>query len=104
MLVVIANSLPPAVRGRMKLWFIEPRANVFVSGVKDSVADEVVKYLYDYCPESSGLLIIQRFNRSPGFKIHRIGETNKKLTTLSGLQLIIEKSHDYSDTLHVVPD
>ncbi len=104
MLIVIANSLPPAVRGRMKLWFIEPRANVFISGVKDSVANEVVKYLYDYCPESSGLLIIQRFNRAPGFKIRGVGETNKKLTDISGLQLIIEKSQDCLDTQHVVPD
>ena len=31
MLVVVANDLPPAVRGRMKLWFVEPRPNVFVS-------------------------------------------------------------------------
>ena len=38
MLVFIANDLPPAVRGRMKLWFVEPRPNVFVSSVKDSVA------------------------------------------------------------------
>lgn len=43
MVVVIANDLPPAVRGRMKLWFIEPRANIFVSGIKDSVATEVIE-------------------------------------------------------------
>ena len=45
MLVVIANDLPPAVRGRMKLWFIEPRPNVFVSGVKDAVAKKVMQIL-----------------------------------------------------------
>lgn len=28
MLVVIANDLPDAVRGRLKLWFVEPRPNV----------------------------------------------------------------------------
>ncbi|MFU8787817.1 MAG: type I-E CRISPR-associated endoribonuclease Cas2e, partial [Methylobacter sp.] len=50
MLVVIANDLPPAVRGRLKLWFVEPRPNVFVSGIKDSVAQKVVDYLYQYCP------------------------------------------------------
>ena len=48
MLVVIANNLPPAVRGRMKLWFIEPRANIFVLGIKDAVANNVVNYLYKY--------------------------------------------------------
>ncbi|UDC41130.1 type I-E CRISPR-associated endoribonuclease Cas2e [Klebsiella quasivariicola] len=51
MLVVLANDLPPAVRGRMKLWFVEPRPNVFVSGVKDSVAQTVVDYLMQYTRE-----------------------------------------------------
>ena len=48
MLVVIANNIPPAVRGRLKLWFVEPRANIFVSGVKDNVAQKVVDYLYTH--------------------------------------------------------
>ena len=39
MIVVVADSIPPAIRGRMKLWFIEPKPNVFVSGVKDTVAN-----------------------------------------------------------------
>lgn len=54
MLVVIANNIPPAVRGRLKLWFVEPRANIFVSGVKDNVAQKVVDYLYAHCPPDSG--------------------------------------------------
>ncbi|WP_081938136.1 type I-E CRISPR-associated endoribonuclease Cas2e [Leptospirillum ferriphilum] len=91
MLVVIANDLPPAVRGRMKLWFIEPRPNVFVSGIKDSVADKVVEYLYNYCPFESGLMIFQRISGTPGYKIRGIGDTNRDLTEISGLQLVIEK-------------
>lgn len=59
MLVVLANDLPPAVRGRMKLWFVEPRANVFVSGVKDSVAVTVVDYLMQHCPAESGLMLFR---------------------------------------------
>jgi CRISPR-associated protein Cas2 len=91
MLVVIANDLPPAVRGRMKLWFVEPRANVFVSGIKDHVADTVVRYLNESCPVESGLVIFQRINRAPGYKIWGMGDHTKKLTEISGLQLIIEK-------------
>ena len=37
MLVVIAENLPDAVRGKMKLWFIEPKPNVFVSSVADAL-------------------------------------------------------------------
>ena len=52
MVVVLANNIPPAVRGRMKLWFVEPRPNVFISAIKDSVADNVVKFLYKHCLHS----------------------------------------------------
>jgi CRISPR-associated protein Cas2 len=91
MLVVIANDLPPAVRGRMKLWFIEPRPNVFVSGVKDAVARKVVDYLHDHCPRESGLMVFRRIPETPGYEIHGIGDTKRDLIEISGLQLVIEK-------------
>ena len=91
MLVVLANNLPPAVRGRMKLWFVEARPNVFVSGVKDSVADDVVEYLHKYCPTTSGLIVFQKIKKAPGYKIRGVGETSKSLTEICGLQLVIEK-------------
>lgn len=91
MLVVIANDLPPAVRGRMKLWFIEPRPNVFVSGVKDAVAKKVVDYLHDHCPLESGLMIFRRIPETPGYEIRGLGDTKRSLTEISGLQLVIEK-------------
>jgi len=91
MLVVIVNDLPPAVRGRMKLWFIEPRPNVFVSGIKDSVAQKVVDYLYEHCPYESGLMVFRRISQTPGYEIRGTGDTNRDLTEISGLQLVIEK-------------
>jgi CRISPR-associated protein Cas2 len=75
----------------MKLWFVEPRPSIFVSGVKDSVADTVVQYLLSYCPPDSGLLIFQQINRAPGYRIHGMGDHTRKLIDISGLQLVIEK-------------
>jgi len=94
MLVVIANDLPPAVRGRMKLWFIEPRANVFVSGIKDSVADTVINYLHEHCPIESGVMILKSTHQPPYYTIRSIGPTRKNKAILSGLELIIEKQLD----------
>jgi len=90
MLVIVANDLPPAVRGRMKLWFIEPRANVFVSGIKDSVAKTVIDYLYKHCPTESGIVIFRSMPKPPGYEIRTIGPTRKAMTEISGLQLVIE--------------
>lgn len=93
MLIVIANDLPPAVRGRMKLWFVEPRPNVFVSGIKDSVADDVVDYLYRFCPLESGLMIFKRINKCPGYKIYTMGDTRREVVDMDGLQLVLENSN-----------
>lgn len=95
MLVVLANDIPPAVRGRMKLWFVEPRPNVFVSGIKDSVAEDVIAYLFKYCPVSSGLLVFQRVSKVPGYKIWGVGDTKRALVEISGLQLVQEKSGNF---------
>jgi len=89
-LVAIANDLPPAIRGRMKLWFTEPRPNVFVSGVKDSVAITVMKYLYAHCPKESGIIFFRAIAAAPGYEIKTLGSTKKALTEISGLQLVIE--------------
>jgi CRISPR-associated protein Cas2 len=91
MLVIIANDLPPAVRGRMKLWFVEPSPNVFVSGVKGHVAETVVAYLMSYCPAESGLVIFRSLRIAPGYEIRTKGPTRKMMTKLNGLQLVIEK-------------
>lgn len=91
MLVVLANDIPPAVRGRMKLWFVEPRPNVFISGIKDSVADDVVEYLYKHCPAESGLMVFKKIKQVPGYKIRGVGDTKRSLVEINGLQLVQEK-------------
>ena len=90
MLIVVANDLPPAVRGRMKLWFLEPRANVFVSGIKDSVADTVIEWLYKHCPPESGLLLVRSINRPPGYEMCCVGPPRKPIVEVSGMQLVVE--------------
>lgn len=90
MLVVIANDLPPAVRGRMKLWFVEPRPNIFVSGIKDSVATTVIEYLYKHCPPESGLVMFRSLPQPPGYEIRTIGPPRKPMKNISGLQLVVE--------------
>lgn len=92
MLVVLANDLPPAVRGRMKLWFVEPRPNVFVSGVKDSVAQTVVDYLLQYTPVESGLMLFRSIPQPPGYEIRYKGEVRKPIIDISGLQPLFDRS------------
>lgn len=74
----------------MKLWFTEPRANVFVSGIKDSTALTVIDYLYKHCPPESGVMIFRSLPKPPGYEIQTIGPNRKELTEISGLLLVVE--------------
>ncbi|MFA6784264.1 MAG: type I-E CRISPR-associated endoribonuclease Cas2e [Sphaerochaeta sp.] len=90
MVVVVANDLPPAVRGRMKLYFVEPKPSVFVSGINDSVANKVVDYLFEAGGCRSGILVFQSIPYPPGFKIRSRGITDKTLIEYTGLQLVMD--------------
>ncbi|MFV0548471.1 MAG: type I-E CRISPR-associated endoribonuclease Cas2e [Limnobaculum xujianqingii] len=74
----------------MKLWFVEPKPNVFVSGLKDSVAIKVTEYLVEYCPPDAGVIIFRSLPTPPGYSIRIIGATKKQQTEISGLQLVFE--------------
>ena len=90
MIVVMADDIPPAVRGRMKLWFIEIRPNVFVSGVKDTVAKSVVEYLLKSARDSSSMVIIESIRKAPYYKISKLGYGHN-IRAINGLPLIFDK-------------
>jgi CRISPR-associated protein Cas2 len=84
----------------MKLWFIEPRPNVFVSGVNDAVAKKIISYLYEHCPSYSGLMIFNKTRETPGYRISGFGDTKRPLVEISGLQLIAEKQAEASSEMN----
>lgn len=90
MVVVIAENLPPAVRGRIKCWFVEPKPNTFVSGINDALGEKVVNYLLDASPQNSGIMIFQSIPQPPWYKIRSRGITHRRILEISGLQLIQE--------------
>ena len=90
MIVIVANSLPDAVRGKLKLWFVEPRPNVFVSGIKDNLADRVVELVQKHCPAESGILIFKEIAAPPFYEIIVKGSPGKNISVISGFQLICE--------------
>lgn len=90
MVVVFAKYLPDAIRGIMKIWFIEIRANVFISGINDSTANKVIQHLMEQCPIESGLIIVQSSNLPPFYKLSIKGADFQKIVEYNGLQLIRE--------------
>jgi CRISPR-associated protein Cas2 len=45
MTVLIANDMPPAIRGMLKRRYVEPKPNVFVGTVNRRTRDKLLDYL-----------------------------------------------------------
>ena len=89
MTVIVANDTPPAIRGLLKRWFVEPRPNVFVGTVNRRTREKTIEYVRRNAPDL-GLLVIASDNSTQGFYIQTFGETKRRVVQESGLFLIAE--------------
>jgi CRISPR-associated protein Cas2 len=93
MMVIVANDTPPAIRGMLKRWFIEPRANVFVGSVNRRTREKTLEYIRRNAP-GLGMLVISSDGSSQGFLIQKFGDTRRIPVRKGGIQLIGEEWED----------
>lgn len=90
MTVIVAVDTPPAIRGLLKRWFIEPKPNVFVGTVNRRTREKTLEYIRRNAP-GLGLLVIASDASSQGFAVSVFGETDRVPVQVSGHYLIAEK-------------
>lgn len=89
MTVIIANDTPPAIRGLLRRWFVEPRPNVFVGSVNVRTRAKTLEYIRRNAP-GLGMLVIGTDRSAQGFCIECYGDTPRRPVRLSGLQVLAE--------------
>ncbi len=93
MTVLVANDVPPAIRGHLKRWFIEPRPNVFVGTLNVRTHRKVIDFIIRNAPSDFGFLSISSQPNCQGYSVERYGpegKTGRRDHEVSGLQLIAE--------------
>jgi CRISPR-associated protein Cas2 len=90
MTVLIAQDTPPAIRGILRRWFVEPKPNVFVGTVNRRTRDKVLEYVKRNAKDSSFLVLTTEPN-SQGCRIERWGEPDRRDVEISGLWLVAEQ-------------
>ncbi len=93
MTVLVANDVPPAIRGHLKRWFIEPKPNVFVGTINARVYLKVIDFIRRNAPKDFGLLCITSHPNCQGYLVERIGpegKTGRREIEISGISLIAE--------------
>ena len=93
MTVIVANDVPPAARGLLRRWFVEPRPNVFVGSVNARTREKTLDYVRRNAP---GLAMLVLFDEatSQGFTVLNYGATDRRLVRKCGLELILENPEE----------
>lgn len=78
------------MRGLLKRWFIEPRANVFVGTVNRRTRENVIAYVRRHGQEM-GMLVISSDDSAQGFFVESYGQNPRSIVSECGLALIAEK-------------
>ena len=96
MTIIIANDTPPAIRGLLKRWFIEPKPNVFVGSVNIRTREKTLDYLRRNAPGLS-LLVIYDDDSSQGYSVLSYGTPDRQIVKKSGLQLVLENPEIWNE-------
>ena len=101
MTVLICNDVPPAIRGHLKRWFIEPKANVFIGTLNVPTHRKVMDFIRRNAPPDFGILAISTAPNCQGYLVERIGpegKTGRRDINLSGIPLIAESWTEEDNT------
>ena len=96
MTVIIANDLPPAIRGLLRRWFVEPKPGVFVGSVNMRTREKTLDYLRRNASGLS-LLVIFDDDSAQGFNVLSYGTPDRQIIRKCGLRLILENPEELQE-------
>jgi CRISPR-associated protein Cas2 len=84
MTIIVADNTPPAIRGLLKRWFIEPRPNIFVGTVNKRTREKTIDFIRRNAPDL-GLLVMADDTSTQGFFVQQYGQTKRQPVRYCGL-------------------
>ncbi|EOG5420275.1 type I-E CRISPR-associated endoribonuclease Cas2e [Cronobacter malonaticus] len=87
MLVVVTESVPPRLRGRLAIWLLELRAGVYVGDVSRRVR-EMIWHQINELAEEGNVVMAWATNNESGFDFQTYGVNRRVPVDLDGLRLV----------------
>ncbi len=87
MLVVVAENVPPRLRGRIAIWLLEVRAGVYVGDVSRRTREMIWEQLSE--GHEDGNVVMAWASRSEsGFDFQTLGANRREPVDYDGLRLV----------------
>ncbi len=87
MLVVVTESVPFRLRGRLAVWLLEVRAGVYVGDVSRRVREMIWEQVTELA-EHGNVVMAWATNTESGFEFQTYGQNRRMPVDLDGLRLV----------------
>ena len=87
MTVVVTESVPPRLRGRLAVWLLQVRAGVYVGNVSQRVR-EIIWQQCEHFVEQGSVVMAWSTNTESGFDFQTLGKNRRVPVILDGLKLV----------------
>lgn len=88
MLVVVAEAVPPRLRGRLAVWLLEIRAGVYVGDVTRRTR-EMIWHQVTELAEEGNVVMAWATNNESGFDFQTFGQNRREPIDMDGLRLVL---------------
>lgn len=86
-IVVVAENVPPRLRGRMAIWLLEVRAGVYIGDVSKRTREMIWQQLSEGYADGSVVMAWASSHES-GYEFQTLGENRRLPVEFDGLRLV----------------
>ena len=87
MLVLVTETVPPRLRGRLAVWLLEVRAGVYVGDVSRRIR-EMIWHQVNELADNGNVVMVWSMNTESGFDFITYGENRRMPVDVDGLRLV----------------
>lgn len=87
MLVVVTETVPDRLRGRLAVWLLEIRAGVYVGTVSRKIREMIWEQIVNLA-EDGNVVMVWATNTESGFDFQTYGKNRREPIDFDGLRLV----------------
>lgn len=87
MIVVVTETIPPRLRGRLAVWLLEVRAGVYIGNVSRRIREMIWQQITDLA-EDGNVVLAWAANNESGFDFITYGSNRRIPIDLDGIRLV----------------
>ena len=99
MMVIVVESAPPRLRGRLAVWLLEIRAGVYVGRYSRKVRERIWKDVEELIEEGDAVMAWAAPTEQ-GYDFATVGRNRRMPVDFDGLKLVVFAPQDSPDSPH----